>query len=328
MKLDVIKTYYDNDIINDIITKWNEPHRHYHNLSHLENLLSMIENTFTEKVDGLKYESYVLAAFFHDVVYDPKSTRNEEDSVKYFQSVSEHILHKDLIETVSNLIMVTKSREIPFDEFNKKFWLFDNDILINSNLEQLIEYENKIFKEFQFVSYDIYKAKRISFLKNELYLNREIENLISYIKTRKIRVGVYSGSFNPFHKGHLNVFKKAEKIFDKVILSYGNNPEKESKTVYIPSYFNYYQVELFNGLVTDYISDLESISQDVTLIRGLRNGADLDYESNQLSFMKDFKSDIKVIYIPCDKEFEHISSSSIRNLFKFNEELAKKYIVI
>ena len=326
MKIEVLETYYDYDVIDDILLKWNEPHRHYHNLTHLSDMLSKIEDMFVENIDGFKYESYILAAFFHDVVYDPKSIKNEENSVKYFQEVSEN-LHKDLVESVSNLIMTTKSREIPIDDFYKVFWLIDNDVLINSNLEQLIEYENKIFKEFQFVSYDVYKSKRISFLKNELYLNPEIENLISYIKTRKIKVGVYSGTFNPFHKGHLNVFRKTEKVFDKVILSYGNNPEKVSKMVQVPNYFNYYQVEIFNGLVTDYIANLENKYQDVTLVRGLRNGADLAYESNQLSFMKDIKPDIKVIYIPCDKEYEHISSSAIRNLSKFNEELAKKYIV-
>ena len=326
MKLDVLEAYYDHSVINDILSRWHEPHRHYHNLTHLSDMLSQIEDLFDYKMDVFKYESYILAAFFHDVVYDPKSIKNEENSVKYFQEVSKN-LHKDLVESVSNLIMITKSREIPVDEFHKTFWMIDNDILINSDLEKLIDYENKVFKEFQFLSYDVYKSKRISFLKGELYLNPEIENLISYIKARKIKIGIYSGTFDPFHLGHLDVFRKAEKIFDKVILSYGNNPDKTSKMVQIPKYFNYHQVEIFNGLVTDYINSLENKFQDVTLIRGLRNGADLNYESNQLSFMKDFKFDVKVVYIPCEKEFEHISSTAIRNLAKFNEELAKKYIV-
>ena len=66
---------------------------------------------------------------------------------------------------------------------------------------------------------------------------------------------------------------------------------------------------------------------DVTVIRGLRNGHDLDYEANQLSFLKEIKPDIKVVYIPCDKKYEHISSSAIRSLEKFDEKLSKQYLV-
>jgi phosphopantetheine adenylyltransferase len=39
------------------------------------------------------------------------------------------------------------------------------------------------------------------------------------------------------------------------------------------------------------------------------------------------KPDTKIVYIPCNKELEHISSSAIRNLMKFDIELASKYIV-
>lgn len=323
----ILTNYYKQDVIDDIISRWNEHHRYYHNIDHCTNMLDIIDTMFENTDNYIDYQTYVLATIFHDIVYDPKSNRNEEDSVKYFKKASRGLLHSEMIKLVSSLIMTTKSREIPNDEFQKTFWMIDNDVLIVSNLEQLIEYENKIFKEYQFVNYEVYKTKRINFLKNELHLNPEIYNLISYINSRKIKVGVYSGTFDPFHKGHLNVFNKAEKIFDKVILSYGNNPTKDTKTVKIPKYFNYHQVEIFSGLVTDYISKLENKNQDITLIRGLRNGDDLNYESNQLSFMKEFKPDIKVVYIPCDKEFEHISSSAIKNLYKFDEKIAKTYIL-
>ena len=62
-------------------------------------------------------------------------------------------------------------------------------------------------------------------------------------------------------------------------------------------------------------------------MRGLRNGDDLDYEDNQLKFIQDFKSDINVVFIRCDAQFEHISSSSIRQLESFRPSSGKKYLV-
>jgi phosphopantetheine adenylyltransferase len=85
------------------------------------------------------------------------------------------------------------------------------------------------------------------------------------------------------------------------------------------------QHEEFAGLLTDYLATKEEHA-DVTLVRGLRNGDDLDYEVNQLRFMEEMKPDLKVVFIRCDKQFEHISSSAIRNLEKINKGLGDKYL--
>lgn len=339
----IIGEFFSEDVIIDIISNWNEPHRHYHNINHLLSILKNIDDYFlTDENEHLymgdDYKTLIIAAFFHDVVYDPKAINNEDNSIEYFLSVSKG-LSSESIEQIVDIINVTKSRTIPeinkmfFMDLKRKFWLFDNSVIYDNTLEGLIDYEHKIFKEYQFLSYDIYKAKRIEFLKSQITVyntdsvTNNINFLINYIKNRKIRVGVYSGSFNPFHLGHLDVLEKANQIFDKVIIAYGNNPEKEGRIIEVPYALNYYQVDTYTGLVTDYIKSVEDKGVDVTLIRGLRNGADLDYESNQLAFIKDIKPDVKVVYIPCDKKYEHISSSAIRNLSKFDSNLSDKYLV-
>jgi phosphopantetheine adenylyltransferase len=64
------------------------------------------------------------------------------------------------------------------------------------------------------------------------------------------------------------------------------------------------------------------------LVRGLRNGNDLDYEDNQLKFMEDFKEDdINVVFFRCDSKFSHVSSSAIRNLESFRKGSSKRYLV-
>ena len=139
-----------------------------------------------------------------------------------------------------------------------------------------------------------------------------------------MKVGLYPGSFKPFHKGHYNILQKSEAIFDKVILGFGFNPEKDNINDYPPpKILSARDVRFYDGLLTDFIQSLEY--DDVTVIRGLRNSNDLHYELNKYRFLQELMPDIKVISIFCDKEFEHISSSAIRLLQRYGK--AQQYLV-
>lgn len=134
---------------------------------------------------------------------------------------------------------------------------------------------------------------------------------------------IYPGSFNPFHKGHLNILQKAEAIFEKVIVARGNNESKDFSKLPMPEFITNTRVVMnYSGLLTDFIKTLEG---EVVVIRGLRNSTDLQYELTQYRYLQDIMPDIRVISIFCDKEFEHISSSAIRMLEKYGQ--AEKYLV-
>lgn len=333
--VNIFLKYYTKEQFDNVIKHWSEEHRYYHNMSHLNDVLYLIEKLVTDEPDllnSIEIDILVISAFFHDIVYSPLKDDNEDISIKMFKSMSSDLpfmIKKGVIYIINS----TKSREYPTWKLPSIFWEIDNSIFIKSSYNDLIEYENKIFKEFQFVDYIDYKEKRIEFLKSNLtvFTNKDIgdkiEFLINYIENRKPRIGVYAGSFNPFTTGHLNIINKSKKLFDKVIVAYGQNPEKSTQEVDVPVTLQYMQVDQFNGLITDYITSLEDKGLDVTIVRGLRNGADLDYEINQLRFIKDIKPDVKFIYLTCDKEFEHISSSAVRSLVKVDPKSAKKYIV-
>ena len=140
--------------------------------------------------------------------------------------------------------------------------------------------------------------------------------MIEYVTFRKPSIGVFCGSFNPFHKGHYNVLQKAERIFDKVIISFGKNPDKTNRTWDIPNSIKNRQLTEYNGLLTDFVA---SLGYDVVVIKGLRNSTDFQYEQNQYRYIQELMPGIKIINIFCDKEFEHISSSGIRTLEKYNK---------
>ncbi|CAG7581442.1 MAG: Phosphopantetheine adenylyltransferase [uncultured marine phage] len=299
--------------------RYNEPWRFYHNENHIINLIEKFTSLKHDK--GLTEEeldTMIEAAYYHDVVYNPWSRTNEEDSVEFYKTSVPN--PKD---EVIEIILGTKEREKSEGKLSSIFWEVDNSIL-KSDIPTLMEYEKKIFKEFQFVDYSVYKEGRIDFLKTCLGKFDNDENLqflITYLENFVPKIGFYPGSFNPMHIGHMKVIEQAEKIFDKVVIGIGENPDKDSKTVIedVEKTIGGRQLEVYTGLTTDVISKL-SESGKVTLIRGLRNGDDLAYENNQLEIMKDVKEvidgnrEVDVVYIPCDKKHDHISSTLIRKL--------------
>lgn len=158
---------------------------------------------------------------------------------------------------------------------------------------------------------------------------------------------IYPGSFDPFTIGHLNILEKAEAIFGKenVWIAIGINPKKLGNYEVLEQEFDEYLIEIkeskkktikgqlpsknvtgYIGFLTDYVFEKEKEGFDVVVVRGLRNGYDLDYEYNQTRFMWDMKPDLKIIYIPCDPIFAHVSSTAYRELEKVKPGAGHQYL--
>ena len=124
----------------------------------------------------------------------------------------------------------------------------------------------------------------------------------------KKTIALFCGSFSPFHIGHLDITKQAEKLFGKgnVIICFGVNPDKINsldKDKYIVELNEKCKtlsdkikrpVEYYAGFLHDFISMKEKEGYNVVLIRGLRNREDLAYEEIQFKFMMDFKENLKI----------------------------------
>lgn len=312
----------------EILNRWREPHRYYHNELHLQYLLNEIENLARQgQISTTLKENLLMVAFFHDAIYDATAADNEEKSAALFQQATQETDHS---AGIIQAILDTKTHQ-PTSELSRIFCELDMAIVTKSDFKEMLAWEKGIAKEYQFVDYSLYKMGRIALLEHfakQYPENKEnLQNLIHYLTFHRPQIGIYAGSFNPFHNGHLNILEKAERIFDKVIVAQGINPEKETAASSLKklAVLKYRQIEQFGGLLTDYISSKEEHAQMV-LVRGLRNGDDLSYEVNQQRFMEDMKPGIKVVFIRCDMQFEHISSSAIRNLEKIEKGLGSKYL--
>ena len=312
---------------------WKEGHRFYHNCDHLQSIVTLINKL--EEISEEDKTILIIAAAYHDIIYDPQSKINEVLSCRRFIADAQNTeLTVDDINKISSIILATAERtEPPLDgsitPLANIFWKLDNSIL-DADLADLLEYEGMIYKEYQWASWPLYKQARISFLQEEFARtgNQNLVSLAEIIKARVPNIGLYIGSFDPFHIGHLNILQKSEKIFDKVIIARGKNPDKNNSLFdALPKCVANRETVIWDGLTTDLIKDLiQKTGTKVTLIRGLRDGKDLDYEINNLRFMEDLYEDIQVCFIHCDKQFEHVSSSAIRKLSTFTDVSKSKYL--
>lgn len=317
--------FFGIDQPNHLALRWQEPHRFYHGPAHLADLLARIEQL---NLTPIQQHILVAAAFYHDAICLPWRSDNEQLSAELFRQDAQ--CQNTAAEEVIQIILDTRLHQAstPLSEI---FCRLDTHLLQEGCLVELLRWEDALFKEYQCYDYAVYKQARLRRLQQwiELYPDNRtnLQGLYDYLTHHKPKIGVYPGSFNPFHKGHLNILEKAEKVFDKVIVARGVNPEKSQVLLhdFISPVLYYRQTESFEGLLTSYISSKEAYA-DLTLIRGLRNGDDLAYEMNQLQFMRDMKPNLKTVFIHCDAEFEHISSSALRNLEKIGEGYSLPYL--
>lgn len=165
-------------------------------------------------------------------------------------------------------------------------------------------------------------------------------------------IAIYPGSFNPFTVGHYNILLKAQNMFDEVIVAVGLNPLKKDSGTYTKNNDNIvYQdtvnertevlseqlnlnVQTYTGYLTQYLQSIENEYMlrnepcHVILIRGLRNGDDLDYEVNQIRIMEDLiqPRTLNVAFINCDREYGHISSTACRAMELVEKNSSANYI--
>ena len=143
-----------------------------------------------------------------------------------------------------------------------------------------------------------------------------------------MEIGFYAGSFDPFTNGHLHVIEKSVKIFDKVIIGIGDNPNKKRR--FDKSLMkNLIEELLINRKLTNVeVICYENMTVDAAksnnatfLVRGVRNGMDYDCEENMASINEEV-ADIDTIYIRAGK-LGNISSSMVMDLLEHGKDVSK-----
>src|ERR1700756_1811673 len=142
----------------DLIAAYAAPNRHYHNLAHVEDCLDKLARV--DDLSAAEREILTEAIWWHDVVYDPTRSDNEELSARLAE---QHVAANIRVE-VGRLIRLTKTHQVePADKLGAILISIDLSILA-AEPPRYDAYAAAIRKEFAHVPDDAYRAGRAEVL--------------------------------------------------------------------------------------------------------------------------------------------------------------------
>ena len=147
------------------------------------------------------------------------------------------------------------------------------------------------------------------------------------------KVAIYPGTFDPITYGHIDVIKKALKLFDQIVVgvsdvsnkNYLFNTEERidivNKALFKDLRLNKKKVLVvsFNSLTTDLCKKYKSN----IILRGLRAVSDFEYEFQLAGMNRKLNNNIETIFLMSDIENQIISSRFVKEIVKLNGDIRK-----
>jgi pantetheine-phosphate adenylyltransferase len=133
---------------------------------------------------------------------------------------------------------------------------------------------------------------------------------------------IYPGTFDPFTNGHLDLIKRALRIFDEVIIAVAPSSKKQplftldERIELIEASIKGLRrtrVETFQTLLVEYVSQKKGIA----ILRGLRAVSDFEYEFQIAHMNRRLRRDIETVFLMPSEEYSFLSSSIIKEVASF-----------
>lgn len=139
---------------------------------------------------------------------------------------------------------------------------------------------------------------------------------------------IYPGSFDPVTLGHLDIIKRASKIFDELIVGVLNNNSKS------PLFSVEKRVKMLNDVVKDLpnvkVMSFEGLLVDFAtkvdaqiIVRGLRAVTDFEYELQMSQTNTVLNENVDTIFFTTSLEYAYLSSSTVREAAYFGADISK-----
>ncbi|AJA48157.1 phosphopantetheine adenylyltransferase [Clostridium pasteurianum DSM 525 = ATCC 6013] len=137
-----------------------------------------------------------------------------------------------------------------------------------------------------------------------------------------MKVAVYPGSFDPITNGHLDIIKRAAKVFDEVIVVILLNPQKKSlfsveeRVELIKKVLKFnknIKIECYNGLLVDFMREKGA----KVIIKGLRAMSDFEYEFQMALMNNKLDPNVETVFMMTRAEYSYLSSSSVKQVAVF-----------
>jgi pantetheine-phosphate adenylyltransferase len=142
------------------------------------------------------------------------------------------------------------------------------------------------------------------------------------------RVAVYTGTFDPVHLGHLDIIKRGSRLFERLIVGVGINPDKATLFTIeervellheVVEEFDNVEVQTMTGLAVKFVRDAGAR----IMVRGLRTLSDMEYEFTMSLMNLHLDPGIETVFLMAKEEFSHVSSSLLRQIAALGGDLTK-----
>jgi predicted metal-dependent HD superfamily phosphohydrolase len=150
----------------ELTARYAEAHRKYHTLQHLAECFALYDSLTTVSMNESAVE---LAIWYHDAVYDPRATNNEEASATLAKQVLTSAgVPEPLVDRVSELILSTR-HDTSGTSTIEEMVLLDVDLsILGAAPSRFFEYESQIRAEYCWVPEDQFRAARAGILRRFL----------------------------------------------------------------------------------------------------------------------------------------------------------------